>query len=302
MVKTSKGNSQDRDNKKAVNFFMKTCDLHTHTTASDGSDSPAELIRLAIDAGLSAIAVTDHDTTQGLKEAKDEAEKRGFELIPGVELSVNFKKGNLHILGYFIDEDEEFFKSTLKRVQMARAERNPKILKKLNDLGILVTMEELEEISRGGQIGRPHIARVMVEKGYVKSVSDAFERYLKRGARAYAPKSILDPGEAIKVIKGAGGIPVLAHPFSLLAKDRDELFSIVESLKKEGLMGVECYYSEHDEAFTGVCLEIARALELIVTGGSDYHGKAKPYIKLGRGKGGLKVPYSCVEALRGALK
>ena len=281
---------------------MKTCDLHVHSTASDGSDSPGELVRLAVDAGLSAIAITDHDTTQGLKEASCEAEKNSFELIPGVELSASFTKGNMHILGYFIDENEELFKSTLKRVQVARAERNPKILKKLKDLGITVTMDELWEISKGGQIGRPHIARVMVEKGYVKSVSDAFERYLKRGAKAYAPKSILGPNEAIKVIKGAGGIPVLAHPFSLLARDREELFAIVESLKKEGLMGVECYYSEHDDAFTGVCLEIVRALDLIVTGGSDYHGKAKPYIRLGSGKGGLKVPYTCVEALRGALK
>ena len=281
---------------------MKTCDLHTHTTASDGSDRPAELVRLAIQEGLSAIAITDHDTIQGLQEARAEADGRGFELVPGVELSVNFSKGNMHILGYFIDENDKDFNSVLERVQIARAERNPKILKKLEDIGISISMDELKAISKGGQIGRPHIARVMVEKGYVRSVGDAFEKYLKRGARAYAPKSILEPAEAIRAIKGARGIPVLAHPFSLLPKDGDELFSIVESLKKDGLMGMECYYSEHDDAFTGLCLDIAHSLDLIVTGGSDYHGKAKPYIKLGRGKGGLRIPYACVEALRSALE
>ncbi len=279
---------------------MKTCDLHTHTTASDGSDSPERLIEKAKEAGLAAIAVTDHDTTAGLEAARDAARKIDIEFVPGVELSVNFHKGNMHILGYFMDENEPRFKQVLERVQRARAERNPKILALLESIGKPISMEELEELSQGGQIGRPHIARAMVEKGYVKSVSEAFDKYLKRGAKAYAPKSILSPKEAIEVIRGARGIPVLAHPFSLLPEDEDELKGIVSNLKDEGLMGLECYYSEHDDAFTSLCLGIARRFDLVITGGSDYHGKAKPYIKLGRGKGNLVIPYSCVESLEAA--
>ncbi len=279
---------------------MKTCDLHTHTTASDGSDTPKELIFKAVEAGLSAIAVTDHDTTKGLPEAEAAAKETSMEFIPGVELSVNFTKGNMHMLGYLMDVSNGRFREVLERVQAARAERNPKILALLEGLGMPVSMKELEELSQGGQIGRPHIARAMVKKGYVKSVSEAFEKFLKRGARAYAPKSILSPEEAIEVIRGAGGVPVLAHPFSLLTRDEAELFYIVSGLADSGLMGMECYYSEHDEAFTSMCLGIARRLGLVVTGGSDYHGKAKPHIMLGRGRGGLVVPYSCVEALLAA--
>ncbi len=279
---------------------MKTCDLHTHTTASDGSDSPSKLVEKALEAGLSAIAVTDHDTTAGLSEAEMASKRFGIEFVPGVELSVNFHKGNMHILGYLMDQEDERFRQVLTRVQKARAERNPKILALLADLGLEISMDELKEISKGGQIGRPHIARAMVEKGYVRSVSDAFEKYLKRGAKAYAPKSILSPKEAIQVIRGAKGVPVLAHPFSLLSETREELDETVASLTDEGLMGLECYYSEHDDAFTSLCISLAKKYGLVVTGGSDYHGKAKPYIKLGRGKGNLVIPYSCVESLRAA--
>ena len=279
---------------------MKICDLHTHTKASDGSDSPLELFVQAKGAGLSAIAVTDHDTVSGLEEAKAASKETGVELVPGVELSVNFHKGNMHILGYYLDQQNSRFQEVLKRVQDARAHRNPKILALLEDLGLPVSMDELEALAQGGQIGRPHIARAMVEKGYVGSVSEAFDKYLKRGARAYAPKSILSPQEAIEVIREAGGIPVLAHPFSLLPEGESELESMVSDLKDGGLMGLECYYSEHDDSFTSMCLEIARRYQLVITGGSDYHGKAKPHIMLGRGRGKLVIPYSCVEALKAA--
>ncbi|NPA95307.1 MAG: PHP domain-containing protein [Thermodesulfobacteria bacterium] len=279
---------------------MKTCDLHTHTTASDGSDTPRALIEKAAEAGLSAVAVTDHDTTSGLEEARQAAKATDVEFIPGVELSVNFHKGNMHMLGYFMDENDPGFKAVLDRVQRARAERNPKILALLESIGKPISMEELEELAQGGQIGRPHIARAMVEKGYVKSVSQAFDKYLKRGAKAYAPKSILSPKEAIEVIRGARGVPVLAHPFSLLTTSQEELEAIVSELKDSGLMGLECYYSEHDDAFTSMCLGLAKKYELVVTGGSDYHGKAKPHIKLGRGKGNLTIPYTCVESLEAA--
>ena len=279
---------------------MKTCDLHTHTTASDGSDSPGQLVAKAQAAGLSAIAVTDHDTVSGLEEAGRAAKDRGIELVPGVELSVNFHKGNMHMLGYYMDVANRRFLEVLERVQGARARRNPKILALLDDLGLPISMKEVEALSKGGQIGRPHIARAMVEKGYVKSVSEAFDKYLKRGARAYAPKSILSPGEAIEVLRGAKGVPVLAHPFSLMTSSQEELDAIVFELKEAGLMGIECYYSEHDSAFTSMCLGLARRYNLVVTGGSDYHGKAKPHIRLGKGRGNLVIPYECVEALKAA--
>ena len=279
---------------------MKTCDLHTHTTASDGSDSPARLIILAEKAGLAAVSITDHDTTAGLPEGKMQAGELGMEFIPGLELSVAFPQGNMHLLGYYIDEGDEGLQEVLKRVQAARARRNPRILEKLSALGIHVTMKELEDMARGGQIGRPHIARALVSKGYVRSVGQAFDRYLKKGGPAYAPKSILGPREAIETIREAGGVPVLAHPFSLLATSSEELEKIVIDLKAKGLMGMECYYSEHDEAFTALCLSIAEKNSLVVTGGSDYHGMAKPYIRLGRGKGNLQIPYTCVEALKAA--
>jgi predicted metal-dependent phosphoesterase TrpH len=279
---------------------MKLCDLHTHTTASDGSDSPAELVRLAAETGLAAVSVTDHDTIAGLDEAESAASGLGIEFIPGVELSVAFTQGNMHLLGYFIHRGHPGLLQVLKKVQDARARRNPMILERLEAIGLPVTMEELEAMSKGGQIGRPHIARAMVERGYVKSVNQAFEKYLKRGGVAYAPKSILSPADAISAVKDAKGIPVLAHPFSLLTETEQELNGIVAELKASGLMGMECYYSEHSGAFTSMCLSIARRHGLIVTGGSDYHGKAKPHIRLGSGKGNLRVPYSCVEALKAA--
>ncbi|RUM89918.1 MAG: phosphoesterase, partial [Thermodesulfatator sp.] len=235
---------------------MKTCDLHTHTTASDGSDTPGELIALARSVGLSAIAITDHDTTSGLASGAKASEELGMEFIPGIELSVSFPRGNMHLLGYYINQESASLKSVLAKVQAARAERNPRILARLQELGIPLSMDELEKISKGGQIGRPHIARIMVEKGYVKSVSQAFDKYLKKGAPAYAPKSILSPEQAITTVKEAGGIPVLAHPFSLMPSDEQDLEQIVIDLKEHGLMGMECYYSEHDQAFTAVCLSI----------------------------------------------
>ncbi len=279
---------------------MKTCDLHTHTTASDGSDTPEELVRLAEKAGLSAISITDHDTTAGLARGEETARQLGMEFIPGVELSVSYPRGNMHLLGYYINPESPAMDSVLERVQAARAERNPRILERLNKLGIPVNMAELEDMAQGGQIGRPHIARLMVEKGYVKSVSQAFDRYLKKGGPAYAPKSILSPQDAIETVKKAGGVPVLAHPFSLMSRDERELEETVLGLKASGLMGMECWYSEHDEHFTAVCLGICRRNSLVATGGSDYHGKAKPYIHLGTGKGNLRIPYSCVEALKAA--
>jgi hypothetical protein len=278
------------------------CDLHTHTTASDGSDRPEELIRLAARAGLKAIAVTDHDTIRGLDEAMGAGVDAGIEVIPGLELSANSPHGDMHLLGYYMDTDSAFLKDVLGRVQAARARRNPLILERLAQMGRPLSLKELEEMSGGGQIGRPHIARAMVRHGYVGSVGEAFARFLKKGAPAYAPKSILAPHEAIDAVHRAGGLAVLAHPISLACETATQLDEMVGRMALEGLDGMECYYSEHSRDFTRTCLAIALKYGLVATGGSDYHGSAKPQIALGRGRGELCVPYSCVEALKARLK
>ncbi len=274
------------------------CDLHTHTIASDGSDSPSELIKKAKEAGLKAVAITDHDTLDGLKEGEEASKKYGVELVPGVELSLLAPRGNMHLLGYYVNQDSKELHSVLKSVQDARAQRNPKIVEKLNQLGLKITMDELEKMAQGGQIGRPHIARMMVEKGYVKSVSEAFDKYLKKDGPAYVPKSILTPKEAIEAIHAANGVAVLAHPISLDPNPLTLLDEFVERWVSYGLDGIECYYSEHTPDFTEYCIALCKRFGLIITGGSDYHGKAKPHIKLGVGKGNLQIPYSLVEGIK----
>ena len=281
---------------------MKYCDLHTHTTASDGSDSPSEVIRLAVNSGLAAIAVTDHDTVAGLPEAYRTAEKLGIEMLSGMELSVQISHGTLHVLGYLFDPGSPALNQVLKQVQSARATRNPLILERLKDLGRPISQSELEEMGKGGQIGRPHIARAMVYHGYVNSVGEAFARYLKKGAPAYVPKSILSPEKAITTIHEAGGLAVLAHPISLEFKTPARLDELVAKWAEQGLDGIECYYSMHSKELTDLCLSLCRKYDLVPTGGSDYHGKAKPRIKLGSGTGKLRVPYSCVEGILERLK
>ena len=274
------------------------CDLHTHSIASDGSDTPEELVANALTVGLDALSLTDHDTVAGLGEASRAALNAGIEFIPGIELSVRVSKGNMHILGYLMDTRDEKFLCVLHRVQAARAERTPRLLHKLEDLGLPISERELMAVSRGGQVGRPHFARIMVEKGYVKGVSQAFSHYLRRGAPAYVPKSILSPVDAIDAIHSAGGLAVLAHPFSLECTGRGELRNRMTDLCDSGIDGMECYYSEHSAAFTRQCLDLCRDLNIVATGGSDYHGRAKPYIKIGRGRGDLNIPYRCVIDLR----
>ncbi|MGB9712669.1 MAG: PHP domain-containing protein [Dissulfurimicrobium sp.] len=280
------------------------CDLHTHTTASDGSDRPEDLIRLAAAAGLKAVAITDHDTVSGLDSAIEAGHKAGIEVLPGVELSVNanIAKGDMHMLGYYIDADSASLNEVLERVQAARAKRNPLILERLAQMGKPLSLKELEDMSGGGQIGRPHIAKAMVRHGYVGSTGEAFARFLKKGASAYVPKSILSPKEAVDAIHAAGGLAVLAHPISLACEDEAGFDALVGRLASKGLDGMECYYSEHSLDFTKTCLAIASKYGLVATGGSDYHGSAKPQIAIGRGRGGLCVPYDCVEALKARLK
>lgn len=276
-------------------------DLHTHSTASDGTFSPSELIHLAKREGLKALALTDHDTTRGLPEAYEAAREEGIPFLCGVEISVKFNgPGHFHLLGYFLSPELPPLEETLKALQEARKRRNELMVEKLRALGVEITLTELEEIAKG-EIGRPHFARLLVEKGYVRTPDEAFEKYLRKGAPAYVPKALLEPKEAIEKILQAKGIPVLAHPITLKLTPT-ELSNYLRELKELGLRGVEAYYSEHNRDFTNFLLNEAQRLGFLITGGSDFHGANKPNIRLGRGFGNLRVPETCFLNLKQALE
>jgi len=280
---------------------METIDLHVHTTASDGALSPREVVRRARELGLKAIAITDHDTIEGIEEALDEGRKAGVEVVPGVELSIDFPRGTCHLLGYFIDPQDPKLRDTLLIVQKAREERNWKMLERLKALGFELTMEEVKAFSRDGQICRPHFALAMVKRGYVASVEEAFERYLKKGGPAYVEKFKLSPKKAVAVIREAGGLPVLAHPYTLEMSE-DDLRAFTRKLKEIGLEGIEVYYPDHTPELVDLYLALARELDLVPTGGTDFHGPTvKGDIELGRGKGDLLLPYELLEGLKRRL-
>ncbi|MEW6326233.1 MAG: PHP domain-containing protein [Thermodesulfobacteriota bacterium] len=272
-------------------------DLHCHTTASDGSLTPAELVRKARESGLKAVAITDHDTVEGVGEALAEGERLNFEVIPGIEISAEIPSGSMHILGYFIDHTSPQLVAVLRKLQDSRETRNQRIMEKLHSLHMEVSYAELLRLAGGGQVGRPHIAELLVQKGFVPSLQAAFDIYLKRGRPAYVEKFRLTPSEAIKLITRAGGIAVLAHPGSL-NKSLEEVEMVVGELKAAGLQGLEVFYTEHAPEQTRGYQRIANQHHLIPTGGTDYHGDYKPGIKLGRGWGSLRIPYELLADMK----
>lgn len=275
---------------------MDIIDLHTHSSASDGSLQPAELVRHARQKGLKALAVTDHDTIDGLEEAVAEGNRIGIEVLPGIEISADFSS-EMHILGYFINGNYSHISDVLAMLLEKRNERNPKIVRKLNDMGYEITMEEVLRQSNGGVTGRLHIAKVLLDKGYVGSVNEAFNMLLSSGRPAYFKKEKLTPEQCIGEIIAAGGIPVLAHPI-YLNMVYGELDVLLEKLKKAGLMGIEAYYVDNSEEHTKTYLSLAEKHELLVTGGSDFHGSYKPDIEIGIGRGSLKVPSEVLVRLK----
>jgi len=276
-------------------------DLHTHSTASDGTFSPEELVYLAKKEKLQALALTDHDTIDGLKPAYKTAKEVDLSFLCGVEISIKFEgPGHFHLLGYFLEPEIPKINETLLKLKKAREERNKKMIEKLNNLGIKITLEELKEIAQG-EIGRPHMANLLVKKGVVKSFEEAFQKYLKKDAPAYVPKALLSPEEAIKLILEAKGIPVLAHPVTLKLNLLD-LKNYLKKLRDFGLIGVEVFYPEHTIDFTKFLIECAKELGLLLTGGSDFHGENKPDIKLGKGLNNLNVPFECYKNLEKVLK
>ena len=272
-------------------------DLHTHTTASDGTFSPAALVRLAAEKGLTALAVTDHDTIDGIAAARFQAQKSDIPFVPGIEISAEFTSdGTMHILGYFVDETDRPFRDALLFLKDARKKRNPKIIGRLKDAGVFISYDDVLAESGGGEVGRPHFARALVKKGHAASIGDAFERYLAKGASCYVDKSRLSPADSIGLIRHAGGVPVLAHPFTLNVS-QERLEEVIRELVGWGLMGLECFYSNHTPEETKRLAAMASAFDLVPTGGTDFHGKNRPKVKLGTGTGGLDIPHEVFESL-----
>lgn len=277
---------------------VRVFDLHLHTTASDGTMSPAEIVRYAKGKGLRVIAITDHDTIEGLQEGMHEGDKVGLEVIPGVELSADTPKGTMHLLGYYIDPACSELADKLMVLQQARMERNLAIVEKLRGLGIPIELSEVKEAPEHGQIGRPHFAYTMVQKGFAQNIQDAFDRYLGKGRPAYVEKFRFSPEEAMHFIRKAGGITVLAHPFTLKQPQPADFDAFIGELKREGLDGIEVYYPEHSDGQRKLYRDAAQKYGLVISGGSDFHGFNKDEADLGEGYGDRELTYSLVEAIK----
>jgi len=284
--------------------MQRTIDLHAHTTASDGDLSPTQLVWWAKAIGLSVLAITDHDTTNGITEAVLAGQKYGVEVVPGIELSadIDVPKGQCHLLGYFFDPKHAGLNARLAEVRENRNKRNAKIAAKIQAHGWNVTLEEIEAVSGGEVVARPHIARVLVERGFVSSMAEAFETYLGKGGLFYVERDRLSQEEAIRLIHDAGGVCILAHPNNLNC-DSAETENHIRQLQSYGLDGIEARYNRHTPEDTARYLALAERLGLLTTGGSDFHGQSvKEAVYLGHVEGDLPAPNSLLEALRCAAR
>jgi hypothetical protein len=273
-------------------------DLHSHSTASDGSEKPAALIEQALQIGLTALALTDHDTQDGMADAKLAADATGLELIAGTELSLEYDVGGMHLVVLWLEPGPGPLQDRLLELRHGRGQRNEMIAQRLTELGMPVTAEEILHEGGSGSIGRPHIAAVMMRKGYVESIVEAFELWLTPGKPAYIGRPRLSPEEAIQLARASGGVPVLAHPHTLGINRAHEMADLLTRLIGAGLVGLEAYcagYRRHErEGYA----DLARRFGLVPAGGSDFHGTYKPGLSLGTGYGDLIVPDVVVEELR----
>jgi len=266
-------------------------DLHVHTTASDGTWTPAELIQAAKEAGLVAVAITDHDTTDGLTEAMKAGERYGIEVIPGIEITTMIGEDEMHLLGYYMDITSRKLQDALQRIRQSRMKRNATIVSKLQALGMPVTLDQVCEIAGEGTVGRPHIAKAIVRAGFARDLNSAFGKYLIPGTPAYVERDRLSPEEGIALLLACGGVPVMAHPGKF---GRDEMIPLFVEM---GMKGLEVYHTDHTAMVSSRYLALASKLRLIITGGTDAHGQ-------GAGKpiplGSITMPYMTVEMLKEA--
>jgi predicted metal-dependent phosphoesterase TrpH len=277
-------------------------DLHCHSTASDGTLAPRDVVRLAKQSNLSALALTDHDTVAGCADAADEAMKVGIDFLCGIEISAEYPHpGTMHILGYGVDSGSPHLKNLTATLIAGRDNRNPRMIAKLNEMGVAVTMKEWEDQANGGVVGRPHLAAILARKGYVSSIKQAFDKYIGQGAPAYFDKERLTPRQAIERITAAGGLAVLAHPIQLRTSNDAQLEQVVKDLADVGLAGIEVIHSDHNPAWIDTCTRLAEKFNLLKTGGSDFHGTNKKDIQLGVAGGG-RVPRQLFDELLARLQ
>jgi predicted metal-dependent phosphoesterase TrpH len=272
-------------------------DLHTHSTCSDGSETPEAVVELASAVGCSAVALTDHDGLEGLTRARARAESLGISLVNGCEVSCAFSPGAMHVLSYFAEPDDGPLPTELARLRQDRSTRNEKLVRRLRELGLPVSFEQVRAAAGGSVIGRPHFASVLVANGAATSIQDAFERLLSKGAPAYVPKARINAASFIATARASGAVTVLAHPFSL-GLEPAALDRAVGELAEVGLVGMECYYGRYSPDERAVLVEMARTHDLVATGGSDFHGSFKPELAVGVGTGDLYVPDSALTELQ----
>ncbi|MCK5340204.1 MAG: PHP domain-containing protein, partial [Desulfobulbaceae bacterium] len=280
--------------------LMELIDLHTHSTYSDGTFTPSEIVIQAVKLGLTAIALTDHDTVAGIDEALEEAKHHAIELVSGVEISAWHGDTSLHILGYGIDHKNRTLQLGMNTVQEIRKKRNNGIIEKLNRTGIRIDRNDLDEIA-AGQLGRPHFAQLLIDKGIVKTYDQAFYQYLGDTGKAFVPKGRFEAREAIRIIQDAGGMAVLAHPGCMdpsLATTPD----LLRSLMRAGLEGVEVYYPSHPAKTKKKLKKIGDALGLLLTGGSDFHGHVKSNLSMAGSQGAIRVPAILLDGIKKRLE
>jgi 3',5'-nucleoside bisphosphate phosphatase len=286
---------------------VKSIDLHAHTDESDGSFSPAELVKLARRIGLSALAITDHDTFDGYEKAVEFARGTELELVCGIELNTRMgndktlRRRSVHLLAYFLGgPPDQSFKTWLEQERLERRSRNQRLASTLQREGIDISLSEVE--ARGRSLaGRPHFARILVEKGYARDSDDAFRRYLGEEAASFVPRDSKTTEEAIGMVRSGGGVPVIAHPIRL-GLPRQEERELLIRYRQAGLLGLEVYHSEHPPEMQAYYHQLAGELDLFPSGGSDFHGTIKPEVELGTGiKGNVRVPLAFLEGLRQAL-
>jgi len=276
--------------------LVRVIDLHSHSSFSDGSESPERVIELASDAGCTAVALTDHDSTDGVARAAARAAQVGIRFISGCEVSCAYSPGTMHVLCYIVTGTDSPLQAELTRLREDRELRNERMATRLADIGLPITYDEVVEEAGGVGVGRPHFAAVLKRKGVVSSIQEAFDSYLAKGTPGYVSKARIEIETVIDVARRSGGVASLAHPLSL-GLERQSLAVELGRLAEIGLTGVECYYGRYDPDTRSELARLASRLGLVATGGSDFHGTYKPDLSMGVGTGDLSVPDGVVEEL-----